>query len=353
MVQKQAIVTFGLALTASAFAVSLLGVVSTAQSQNKSFRRVRVGLMPTLTHAPAIIATAEGKFERAFAALGYGFEPVILSSGPAIMEALFAQRVDLAYVGPGPAINGFVRSAGKEVAIISGCSANGVAIVVRQGAAIANAHDLAGKRVAVPALGNTQFLSATAWLNSLSKVAGSEAATRVIPCSSSDAQILLKKGQVDAAWLPEPWPSQLEAGGEAVFLTEEKTLWPEGRFPATVVVASRRFLDENPQIVAEFLRVHEETVSTLQTEKERYIPILAGELGRLTKKSLSEKVLSRALQRIDFSTEVMRPQIERFYQLSLDCGFLRRAANVQVCDMFAEIRRKEDHTFELMNVGHR
>lgn len=314
---------------------------------------VRVGFMPALTHSPAVHATASGSFERVFGGLGFTFEPVLLPSGPAIMEAIYARRVDIAYVGPGPAINGFVRSGGEEIAIISGCSANGVAIVGRKGTPVANVRELAGKKIAVPALGNTQYLSATAWLTSLSKTMQPGGSMQILPCSPSDAEILLRKGQVDAAWLPEPWPSQLEAEGEAVLLAEEKSLWPSGQFPAAVVVVRRRFLEENPHIVALFLQVHRETIRSIQNEKQRFAPVLANELWRLTKKRISEKALLRALERIEFTSEVMRTEIQQFYKLSLDCGFLRRAYRVQLDNLFVDVRGKDSHSPPTPDAYHR
>lgn len=328
-------------VTVTALALTLFIMIGRNQADDRGSRVVRLGFIPTLTHGPAIIATADGRFRRAFEGLGFTFEPVLLPSGPAIIEAVYARRVDIAYVGPGPAINGFVQSSGEEIAIISGCSANGVAIVGRKGAQLTNIRQLARRKVAVPALGNTQYLSASAWLTSLSKTMLPEGSMWIVPCSPSDAQILLKKGQVDAAWLPEPWPSQLEAEGEAVVLAEEKRLWPRGRFPAAVVVVRRRFLDENPHIVAQFLRIHRDTVLSLQKERERFAPVLASELRRLTKKPLSEMVLRRALERVEFTSEVMRLEIERFYRLSLDCGLLRRAHRIQLDRLFAEVTGNE------------
>ena len=44
----------------------------------------------------------------------------VFSAGPSVIEALFANQIDVAYIGPNPAINGYVVSDGKRLRIISG-----------------------------------------------------------------------------------------------------------------------------------------------------------------------------------------------------------------------------------------
>ena len=53
------------------------------------------------------------------------------NAGPALIEALFAGEVDLGYVGPNPAINGYVKSNGEALRIIAGASSAGALFVVR------------------------------------------------------------------------------------------------------------------------------------------------------------------------------------------------------------------------------
>ena len=72
------------------------------------------------------------------------------------IEALFANRIDVAYVGPNPAINGYIKSDGQGLRIIAGAASGGVVFVVRNDDGINSTAHLGGKKFASPQLGNTQ-----------------------------------------------------------------------------------------------------------------------------------------------------------------------------------------------------
>ena len=90
--------------------------------------RLRIAYMARLTHAPALTGIDSGRLPSALPDLrieGRSFE-----FGNAVVEAMFAGEIDVALLGPNPAINGFVRSAG-EVRIVSGIASGGSALASR------------------------------------------------------------------------------------------------------------------------------------------------------------------------------------------------------------------------------
>ena len=78
------------------------------------------------------------------------------NAGPAAIEALFAGAIDMTYVGPNPAINGYVRSNGEALRVVSGAASGGASLIVRNDSGINKPEDFHGKRVASPQFGNTQ-----------------------------------------------------------------------------------------------------------------------------------------------------------------------------------------------------
>ena len=62
--------------------------------------KLRLGYLPNVTHAQALVGVAEGGFARA---LGGRLEARAFNAGPAVMEAMLGGDLDVAYVGPGPA----------------------------------------------------------------------------------------------------------------------------------------------------------------------------------------------------------------------------------------------------------
>jgi len=294
-------------------------------SSQKPPNVVRIGFFPTITHAPALVGTMRGDFEKLFSRHGVQWEPLIFSSGPAIIEAIFANRVDIAYVGPGPAISGFVRSSGNEIRVIAGCSLNGVSIVGAEDKEGIATETLSTKRVAVPSIGNSQFLSATHFLKSLEKrsTASRDTALQIIPCSSSDVELLLRKHQVDAAWLPEPWATKLVHEGKAQHIAAESDFWPSQCFPSAVVIASRRFVESRPDLVTAFVECHAALCDEINSYREKLAPLITQSITSFSHKSISEEVVKGSLQRTRYTSNPHPEEFGLFYEFAKESGFLR------------------------------
>src|SRR5687768_15175960 len=80
--------------------------------------RVRLGYFPNLTHAAGLAGMARGEFQRALPP-GVVVDPKVFNAGPEAMEALLAGEVDVAYVGPSPAVNTYLKSGGKALRVIA------------------------------------------------------------------------------------------------------------------------------------------------------------------------------------------------------------------------------------------
>src|SRR5215213_6974792 len=114
----------------------ILGIAIIFTSSHKSFSEtedknvLKIGYYPNINHAQAVIGIGDGDFQKV---LGPNVEikPFIFNAGPSAIEALFAKQIDATYVGPNPAINGYVISEGKDVRIISGDTSGGAVFVIR------------------------------------------------------------------------------------------------------------------------------------------------------------------------------------------------------------------------------
>src|SRR5258708_38378653 len=109
-------------------AALLLIAVSGIHAQQKPVV-VRVGYFPNMTHSQALVGRAGGQFEKALGP-GVQIEWKAFNAGPSAIEAMFANAIDLTYVGPNPAVAGYVRSQGDAVRVIAGAASGGAALVV-------------------------------------------------------------------------------------------------------------------------------------------------------------------------------------------------------------------------------
>src|SRR5690606_10261332 len=96
---------------------------------------LRLGYFPNITHAQPLVGLANGTFEEELGE-NVEIEPITFNAGPAVIEALFAGEIDASYIGPNPAINGYVRSDGEALRIVAGATSGGAALIVRKDAGI-------------------------------------------------------------------------------------------------------------------------------------------------------------------------------------------------------------------------
>lgn len=255
---------------------------------------VRLGYFPNVTHAVALVGVARGTFK---ANLGQhaSLQTTTFNAGPALIEAIFAGDIDIGYVGPSPAINGYVKSHGQALRIIAGAASGGALFIVRPGAHITSPSDLRGKKLATPQLGNTQDVALRFYLQQHGlKPVDQGGTVQIIPTDNANILALFKQGQIDGAWVPEPWASRLILEGKGQVFVDERTLWPNGQFVTTNVVVRTQFLKDHPDLVASFLKAHIETVRYINAHPDAAKIIVNSELKRITGKSLAPAVLDRA-----------------------------------------------------------
>ena len=89
-------------------ALSALGVALNS-SDTTHENKLRIAYFPNIGHAVPIVGIEQGYFADELGS-DIEIETRVFDSGPQVIESLFADSVDVAYVGPGPAINGFLNS---------------------------------------------------------------------------------------------------------------------------------------------------------------------------------------------------------------------------------------------------
>jgi NitT/TauT family transport system substrate-binding protein len=217
---------------------------------------VNLGYLVNLTHAPALIGVSKGFFQAALPT-GTTVKTTTFSAGPAESEALLGGELDAAFVGPGPAINAYLKTGGK-VLIVAGAASGGAGLVVSKSIADGNfPADLAGKTVSSPQLGNTQDVALRTWLGTKGLATNINGGGQVTIDSSSGNSLSLQNfeaGKIAGGWVPEPYESEFILQGKGTLAVDEASLWPSGQFPTTVLVVTQNLLQNHPDIVSDLLK---------------------------------------------------------------------------------------------------
>jgi NitT/TauT family transport system substrate-binding protein len=288
---------------------------------------LRVGHFPNITHAQALVARALAREGHDWFAPRLGpnvkIEWYTYNAGPSAMEAIFANSIDLTYVGPSPALNAFYRSRGEEIRVVAGAVKGGSALVVQGDSGLTKPQDFKGKRIATPQFGNTQDVAARAWLAAGGlRVTQAGGDAQVVPTQNPDQLALFKSKQLDAVWTVEPWISRLvtEAGG--------KVLVNETDAVTTVLVSSRKFLNEHADLLKRFVAAHNELTQWIAAHPEEAQSLLRRELNEETRAHMPAELVGHAWQRMKITTDLALPEFQSWVKDAQKAGFLRGTADL-------------------------
>ncbi|MGH9272924.1 MAG: ABC transporter substrate-binding protein, partial [Ilumatobacteraceae bacterium] len=229
--------------------------------------------------------------------------PVTFGSGTEAIEAMFAGKLDASFIGPNPAINGYAKSGGEALRIVAGTTSGGASLVVRAG--IESPADLAGARLATPSLGNTQDVALRAWLAeqgfTTDTSGGGDVA--ITPQENADTLAAFQNGDIDGAWVPEPWATRLVAEGGGTVLVDEADLWPDGRFVTTHLIVATEFLDEHPDVVRDLIAGLGESVDVAAGDAAEAQRITNDGIERITTKRLPDATIAGAWEHLEFTLD--------------------------------------------------
>ncbi|CAM5720193.1 Aliphatic sulfonate ABC transporter substrate-binding protein OS=Streptomyces alboniger OX=132473 GN=CP975_28550 PE=4 SV=1 [Streptomyces alboniger] len=284
---------------------------------------VRIGYFPNLTHATALVGSHEGILQKELGATEAKYSQ--FNAGPSEIEALNAGSIDIGWIGPSPAINGYTRSGGKNLRIIGGSASGGVKLVVNP-EKITSLKDVKGKKIATPQLGNTQDVAFLNWAAEQGWKVDAQSGKGDVSVVRTDNKITpdaFRSGSVDGAWVPEPTASKLVAEGGKVLL-DEADLWPDKKFVITNIIVRQEFLKEHPEVVEAVLRGSVKTNAFIEEHPEKARAAANAQLKADSGKALPAEVLDPAWKSIRATDDPLAATLEAEADHAVEAGLLEK-----------------------------
>lgn len=317
----------GLALAGLALLAAGCGSSGSSGGQSASKVVLRLGFLENITHASALVGVKEGFFTKNLGS-NVTLKLYPFSTGTEEATALLAGQLDAAYVGPNPAIKAWQQSSGSLIKVISGAASGGAELVVKKG--ITTAAQLKGQKLASPSLGNTQDVSMRYWLKNqglttTSTGGGDVPITPITP--NSDAVLAFESGQIAGGWEPAPYDAEMiAAGGHA--LVDEASLWPNGQFVTTELVATQSFIAKNPTVISDLLKGQIEANSFIASNKSAAEAAANAELAVLSGKSLKAAILAAAFGQVTFTNDPIASSLITDANHAVSVGLLSPVKNL-------------------------
>ena len=285
-----------------------------AAASAKPSGTLRLGYFANVTHAPAIIGVQDGLFAKAEGS-GVTLKYSTYNSGTEAVEALSTGSIDASFMGPNPAINGYAASLadkqGGVLRIVAGTTSGGAALVVKKD--INSAQDLKGKKLATPSLGNTQDVALRSWLAKqglkTDQTGGGD--VKIVPQDNADTLTTFEQGDIQGAWVPEPWATRLVKEGGGKVLVNEATLWPGGKFVTTHLVVREDYLKAHPANVKALISGLLDAIGKANTDPAAAQKTVNDGIEKVTTKRLPDATIAASWQNLTFTPDPIASSLEK------------------------------------------
>lgn len=247
-------VVLGLAATALLAATtgcSALGSDdSSASGGNASVEKakIKVAIITTIDLAPFHLANKNGYFKQEGLEVEFSTNP----SSPAALQKVISGEADIAFASYVPIFTAQDTGAGdiKIVADSVSASPNSNMVVTTPSSSVKNVKDLAGKKIGVSAI-NT---ASDAMTKSVMRANGVDfSGVKWTPIPFPDMAAALARGDIDAAYMPEPFITNAAKSIGAVPVVDVAS-GPTEDFPIGGYASLSKFTSANPKTVAAFQR---------------------------------------------------------------------------------------------------
>lgn len=298
------------------------GKTATSQGSANEAKTLRIGYLANIVMPQPLVGLEEGEFQKLVP--GVEFKGQDYPAGPAVLEALRSGIIDIAYTGPYPPMNAFLKN--KDIVLLAGAAKGGTALMVLKSSPIQSVKDLKGKVVGVNQLGST--VDAVVQYNLLQAGLKPGKDVRLIEVKPAEQASTLKGGQIAAVAAPAPWPSQVERNGDGRALLDSKQILNNGDYLAGVAFTTKKFADENPELIAKFVAAHKTITDELNKDRAKGDARVLAAWSKVTKKQLDPEIAKAAFATITFTADAELANFERDMDVSLQVGFLKKKGSL-------------------------
>lgn len=286
---------------------------------------IRLGYLLNMTHAAAIVGLESQKFSN--------IESQYFLSGGYLVNSLLTANIDLAYIGPGPYINAINKGVDLVVLAVAATGANSICIkkdldlVQRRLAAQKNSKTKA-VRVAIPQYGNTQDLIARIVFEKELKVPA-----EFIPVSPPEIETAFFSNNIDAAIVTEPWGTVLAEKEDLLvsnkFMNYKSEVVDLNKYPATLLVAHRDFIEKNPELIKAFLKQHFASMEQIQKDPKASLKLIHDHYQEKIQKDFDEEFLLKSFEKVSFSNEIKHKLIKELAEESFRAKYCKQLLDLK------------------------
>jgi NitT/TauT family transport system substrate-binding protein len=122
------------------------------------------------------------------------------------------------------------------------------------------------------------------------------------------------KGEVDGAWVPEPWGARLDREAGASIFLDERDLWQGGQFATSLIICKSDYVENNPQAARALIGAHVDKTLWINEHKEEAIAQFNEHVAEILGAEFDERDLRASLARMEFTYDPLEETVARSAQ---------------------------------------
>lgn len=322
---KMCVLTAGLLLTVAACssgtdtqtpAADVTGADPTAAADGE-LTEITMGILPILPSVTLQLGIEQGIFEE------HGFDVTLDSGqgGAALLPAVVSGQMQFAISNPLSIM--LAQDQGLDVRMVTGYSHSLkegddiTSVWAMPETGIASPKDLAGKTVAVNTL---KTMGEVSIREIVAQDGGDPEAVEFVEMGFPDMPAALAAGNIDAAWVPEPFQTILAGqGAELVSYNYQETM---PGVPTMSVIAAGSLVEEDPELVDAFVAAVDDATAYAQENPEDIRATLVSFLDY-------DQETADAVKFEDFGAQMDETALEQLGALALKYGVLSKPVDME------------------------
>ncbi|WP_345042620.1 ABC transporter substrate-binding protein [Georgenia daeguensis] len=278
---------------------------------------ITMGVLPIVPSAALQLGIDEGIFE------DHGFDVTLETGqgGAALLPAVVSGQMQFAISNPLSIM--LAQGEGLDVRLITGYSHSLkegddiTSVWASADSGIASPKDLEGKTVAVNTL---RTMGEVSIKKIVSDDGGDPNGVEFVELGFPDMPAALSAGNIDAAWVPEPFQTILKDGGNELISYNYQETMPG--VPTMSVITAGTLAEQDPEMVDEFVAAVDEVTAFAQENPDKVRETLTTFLEM--DDALAQKVLIE-----DFGAQMDEEAMQELADLSLEYGLVTEPVDME------------------------
>jgi NitT/TauT family transport system substrate-binding protein len=146
----------------------------------------------------------------------------------------------------------------------------------------------------------------------------------VLPIANADILTVFLKGEIDGAWVPEPWATRLVQEADGKVLLDERDLWPNGKFVTGNIIVRTDYLRDNPDVIKRLLQAHVDETLWINKDTTDTVKEFNTQLDRITGQKIDPQVLSNAYSNLEITYDPLKLTLYKSANDAYDLGFIEK-----------------------------